>query len=216
MFFSKTYSQKKIEGKYYKESGSYIEINNDYFKIILPNSASNGIYSEIRTEGRIQQIDNNFLELNSLKDPFIEATRNLEIIRKPDRELSNDSLKIKFFLPYTNGILRITIYTEISKTFSFNYSKDNKECTIPFIGGNISFLIRPDYILPHTAEGLFYGILEYNTLDFFLEKDINNIEVNIPTIDNSFFEKYYIKGDYARIVNDSIIWKGEIYRKSDK
>ena len=38
----------------------------------------------------------------------------------------------------------------------------------------------------------------------------------MPGITNSFFETYYIRGDYARMTKDGIIWKGIIYRKSLK
>lgn len=39
------------------------------------------------------------------------------------------------------------------------------------------------------------------------------IEISIPPLTNSFFEKYYVKGEYARIVCDTIIWKGRKFKR---
>lgn len=215
-YYCQIFPQKKIDGKYYDESGFYIEVVDKHFKMSLPNYARNGYNSEILAEGIIQPINGSFIELNSLKDPFLEASKTLKIREEANHFISNDSLKIKIIIPYTMGNLIIMAFTSNFKQNKFYYSSQQTEFTIPFQGGNISFQIYPDYIMPHTAEGSFYGILEYNTLDFTLEKGINYIEINIPTIDNSFFEKYYIKGEYARIIDDNIIWKGKVFKKKSK
>lgn len=210
----KVLSQKKIDGKYYHEYGTYIEIIDDHFKMISPNS--NVYYSNILAEGIIKPVDKNFIELNSQEEPFIEATKSLKIKKETDASLSNDSLKIKFSIPYTNDNLIIIIFTPNFKQFRFNYSSTQSEFTIPFQGGSISFLIYPSYTVPHTPEGSFYGVLEYNTLEFDIKRNINYVEVDIPAINNSFFEKYYFNGEYARIIDNKIIWKGKVYKKALK
>ena len=82
---------------------------------------------------------------------------------------------------------------------------------------SISFYISPDFIKAHTTDGIFYGIVGLDSMqEYQIQKNINFIKIEIPDITNSFFETYYIRGDYARMTKDGIIWKGIIYRKSLK
>lgn len=100
------------------------------------------------------------------------------------------------------------------KNFELNYSNDKKEINIPDNTTSISFYISPDYIIPHTPNGSFYGLVAFDSMiDYTIDNGVNCIEIEIPAINNSFFQTYYIKGDYARIKNDSIIWKGQVYKK---
>jgi hypothetical protein len=60
-----------------------------------------------------------------------------------------------------------------------------------------------------------YGILFIASEFITLESNINYIEISIPSLTNSFFEKYYVKGEYARIVGNTIIWKGRTFIKDE-
>ena len=79
---------------------------------------------------------------------------------------------------------------------------------------SITFYIVPEHMIPHTSDGLFYGIVGFDLFqEYQMEKNINHISIEIPAMDDSFFEKYYVKGDYAKISKGTITWKGEVFIK---
>ena len=211
-------ARNNLSGSYYAESGVYIEIKDKNFKLIMPNNAINGWNSEIMAEGTINKIGDSFLELNTNKNPIIEALKNLNITQTQESiSIPNDSIKVKFLIPYQRGKLKILVFTNTSKIFSLNYSMTVNEINIPKDTKSISFYISPDFIKAHTTDGIFYGIVGLDSMqEYQIQKNINFIKIEIPDITNSFFETYYIRGDYARMTKDGIIWKGIIYRKSLK
>ena len=208
-------ARNNLSGRYYAESGVYIEIKDKNFKLIMPNNAINGWNSEIMAEGTINKIGDSFLELNTNKNPIIEALKNLNITQTQESiSIPNDSIKVKFLIPYQRGKLKILVFTNTSKIFSLNYSMTVNEINIPKDTKSISFYISPDFIKAHTTDGIFYGIVGLDSMqEYQIQKNINFIKIEIPDITNSFFETYYIRGDYARMTKDGIIWKGIIYRK---
>lgn len=66
-------AQDNLSGHYYADSGIYLKIEDESFKLIMPDNARNGWYSEIMAEGVIKQIDNSFIELNTNQDPISEV-----------------------------------------------------------------------------------------------------------------------------------------------
>lgn len=209
-----SFAQKELSGYYYSKSGTYIEIKNNMFKLIMPNNAINGWYSNVMAEGIIKQVSTSFIELNTDKDFMIEAIKNIEISQRIDSVVA-DSIKVRFLIPYQRSKLKISISTNNFRTFELDYSDNNKELNIPSDVKSISFYISPDYIQAHTSEGLFYGTVGFDSMiEYPVENYANVLEIQIPSLNDSFFETYRIKGDYAQIVNDSIIWKGEVYKKS--
>lgn len=75
------YSQESIDGNYYC-TGQVLIIENNRFKLIMPNHFRNGSYSEVMAEGTIKYVDHSFLELNSDKIPYIEAIKSTKIDQK--------------------------------------------------------------------------------------------------------------------------------------
>ena len=64
--------------------------------------------------------------------------------------------------------------------------------------------------------GINYGVLFIQDHDILIEEDVNYIQINIPSLTNSFFEKYYVNKEYVRIIGDTIIWKGRTFFEVDK
>ncbi len=78
----------------------------------------------------------------------------------------------------------------------------------------MTFYIVPDYVFPHSYDGLFYGIVGFDPFrEIQIEKNVNHISIEIPAINDAFFERYYLKGDYAKVSNDTITWKGDVFVK---
>ena len=203
---------KDISGTYFSESGTKLEITGNKLNYIVPQSHSPIWYNDTLANCIFKWVDANFIELNSTP-PDILGHRGLKVVQSSDSTI-NDSIKVSFLIPYQRGELKITIYTNTNKTFDLIYPKSSRELMIPNNVESISFYIMPDHIIPHTSSCLFYGIVGFDSFhEYQIKKNINHISIEIPAIDDSFFEKYYVKGDYAKISKDTITWKGEVFMK---
>lgn len=216
IFFSLiAFGQKKdISGTYYSKTGTKIEIKEDKFYYIEPHT-HNPIWSnDTLAICSFMWVDVNFIELNSPQLDIIRL-KGLKINQSSD-STTNDSLKVYFLFHIQRQKLKITVHTNTFKIFELTYSKNNKELMLPNNVKSIAIYIVPEHITPHTSDGQFYGIVGFDLYqEYQIEKNINHISIEIPAIDDFFFEKYYIKNDYAKVTDKTITWKGEVYIKKE-
>lgn len=126
----------------------------------------------------------------------------------------SDSIQVSFSLPHYKGNLHITVYTNSLEAYKLDYTEKHKELMLPSHVKSFTFYIEPDHIMPHTNDGLFYGILGFLPFqDYTIGEGNNCISIVIPAITNSFFERYYIKGEYVKVSKGSITWKGQRFVK---
>lgn len=206
------YAQNNISGTYYDEYGNFIEIDKNLMKLIRKETP--GYPGALLAECSLKWIDKQFIELNSTP-PIQIAHKGFEMIQFCDSTIMKDSVEVSFFLPYHDP-LQIVVFTDNTyKSYDLNYSQNNRSIMLPKGTTSISLSISPGKYLPiHSADGLFYGIL-YLILNYNLEEKVNHIDLKFPAIDNSFFEMYYVKGEYARVWKDTITWKGIVYKKRE-
>ena len=116
-----------------------------------------------------------------------------------------------FIYPYDRNDLIHLIYID---TKEYRYNKKN--IRIPISAKRFSFSFDPTTRLPiHTVKGQSYGIVRFLPIPFDIEPNTNRIEISIPALDNHFFERYYVKGEYV-FYNDKIIkWKGRTFKKTN-
>ena len=81
---------------------------------------------------------------------------------------------------------------------------------------SFDFTIAPEGYSPHTVEGAYYGILYITSLTYKIKPACNKVIIELPRLTDSFFEQYYVKGDYARIQRNSLFWRGVEYKKKHK
>lgn len=201
-------------GTYLSNFGAKIEITNNDLVYIMPQEHLPTWYNDTLARCTFVWVDDNFIEINSVS-PVALGREGLSVSQYQDPSLS-DSIKVYFSLPnYTRG-LNITVYTNTFKRFYLNYSATHKELALPNNVKSITFYIEPDHVLPHTPDCLFYGAVGFDPFqEYKIEENNNCISIEIPAINDSFFEMYYIKGDYAKVSKDSITWKGELFLKSN-
>lgn len=210
-----SFGQQDLSGVYFSESGTKIEINKNKFIYTEHYTHLPIWYNDTLAECTIKRIDANFIELNSTS-PHQIVYQRLKVLQFSDSTV-NDSIKVSFSIPYQRNNLEISVFTNTFKIFDLNYSQNRRELMLPKDVKVITFTVSPgQYFTPHGVDGTFFGILYYSSIEYTIEKGINHIEIKIPAIDDSFFEKYYVKGDYARVTNNSITWKGKVYKKSKK
>ena len=203
--------QDSLSGNYYNQAGVCLSIEQSSFKLIMPNAARNGYYSDIMAEGNLKYIDKSFVELNSTSPSYIVG-KNIEIKQFRDSTIVKDSLKLTFLFLYSRP-LDVYVFTDDFKTYELEYSKHRKDIMLPINTNTITFSVSPRNFIPNTSDGLHRGILVYSSMEYEIEKGINHVVITISAIDDSFFEKYYVKGEYAKISKDSITWKGEVFIK---
>ena len=209
--------QMNLTGIYCNESDMCIKIENDKFYFIVEQGYSIFWCNDTLAECTFKWIDDNFIELNSTP-PYILAEKDFKIIQSWDSTIV-DSIKVSFSIPHQICDLNIEIlaWRNSLKIFNLNYSKNNRELMLPNNIRTIMFTISPQEYRPsHGSSGLYYGILYYAPPieNFVIEKNVNHIFIEIPAMDDSFFERYYIKGEYAQISRNKIEWKGEVFTKT--
>jgi hypothetical protein len=170
-------------------------------KLIVPDSR--GIQGRTLAEATFERIDNNFIEINSVP-PYILLQEGIVIKQSMDSTVT-DSLKLSFSFPNYDGQIEMSISVTIKgllKNYDFNYSEKNKSLMLP---RNIELLIISinNPIYDGELDGSFYGFRRVTKV-YQIEKDVNNILINIPAMDESFFEKYYVKGEYPAQRNVSL------------
>lgn len=204
--------EKDVSGIYYSDYGTKIEIVGNEFNYIIPQTHSPIWYNDTLAKCTFKWIDDNLIELNSTP-PNIIALKGLKVVQSSDSTI-NDSIKVSFSFPQLSSNLKISVNTNTFKDFSFTCSKSHREVMIPNNVESISFYIEPERLKPHTSDGLFYGIVGFDSFqEYQMEKGKNHVLIEIPAIDDSFFERYYIKGCYAKISNGIITWNGDSFKK---
>jgi len=200
-----------INGVYTGPEYERIVIENDKFKILSDrrNFEVNKNDSVIAF-GSVKYHDNNFIELNSAYYNII-AMRGM-VFSESQNTTIKDSLLIKFSFPFS-GFYKILIIINYKRKFELinqteikipiNELKDYKQ-----IGFEI-FNLKP--IRNNTMQD-YCRISVFRFLSGIIENDHTNcISISIPNLTNSYFQYYVIKGEYARIEDDILIWRGELY-----
>ena len=206
---------------YEDESGFEIIINDSLFYYIENQHPSSPIwYNDTLAKCTIKRINDEFMELNS-PYPYQLLFSGYNILKRTVGNVGKDSIKICFQMAYDRGPLNISILSRDSyypfkwKNYDWKFSQSNSQITLPKTFESFSYTISPDQKnqVIHEVLGINYGILFIQDYDILVEKDVNYIQINIPSLTNSFFEKYYVKKEYARIIGDTIFWKGRTFIK---
>jgi len=198
-----------IDGIYFtKYKGEYIEIKKDVFIYV---TLQNTIYiNDTLAKCKINRISNDFIEINSDMPAYI-ARKSTEIIQSMDTTVK-DSIKVIFSIPY-EWKLDIEIINKHNFKKYFLMYPNAKEIMLPQDIKVISFLLEPYHKNMTSLEGFDYGIRHYYSLEYNIKESINKIEIKIPAIDNGFFERNYVKGEYVRVLNNTLIWRGTVFKK---
>ena len=179
-----------------------------------PNN--NSRYSHLMSQGSVKLINDSFLEFNTAKNLFFEAIYKMKITQNFNPSVDKDSIQVMFKIPYDSK-LRIDLTINKFKNYGyFYYSKEKQHINIPKNTEEINFIIYPKSIFPSKLFGVFYGIVQFeHMIEIPIEANKNQVEIHLPVIDNSFFETYYLEGEYAKIIKNGFIWKGDKYLRKE-
>ena len=127
----------------------------------------------------------------------------------------HDSITVVFQMPYNGNRLITEVTDDRYKSYKSEYRKGNSSIKLPKNTKKFNFLIYPQKAYWHTVDGRFFGITSYDPpfTDFEIKENTNLITINIPALDNSFFERYYVVDEFVQVKNNHIYWKGKDFKK---
>jgi hypothetical protein len=198
-----------INGTYLFEDFEYMQIENDSFRIIS-YEGFNG--DSIVAQGSIKKTrESNFIELTS--KPFGNVYDNIKIEECYDSSLV-DSVKIKFVFPY-NGDHKILLFPALFCTYSDSIMISNRQYKLKvFPWFNI---VNCDS--PIDIEGTTLGRIHFiYRQDYEVKNENTNVVIiYIPNLTNSYFNRYVILNEFAKVDSRKLLWRGRVYKKvSDK
>ena len=214
-------------------SGEYINIHRHRAKIVIekdkfyyvePWDPPVSVWPDTLARCNITRAGGGFIELNSEMSPYETAMKTCKVTQTYDPACT-DGVEFVFELPYNNEYYNLKIRVDQTKQnpmafydTSFVYTGTVKSVRMPVKADSFSFTIRQNEYSEHNLDGLFYGVCFLSSFfDYEIEPSCNRIVIEIPGLTNDFFWRYYVKGEYAKVVKKFsgtyIIWKGEKYRK---
>jgi hypothetical protein len=210
----------KINGTYAWDMTEYITIVEDSFKLYLYPTYSLfyglNLGDTILAEGKVQYESDNFIKLTS-KDYEWEVKKTMTVIESVDTCL-NDSIKFNFIFPF-NRKYKIILYLRSDYKNEFKYEfTDKKEVLLSICHDSV--LMFSFTILDQTPIDFPYRIYlktikfssSQNTLK---NNNSNSFEIFIPDLTSSYFNRYFINGEYIRVdkEKDVLFWHNEKYWK---
>lgn len=205
---------KDIEGVYVGQYSDKIEIADAHFFLIDKDSPHFPQYSDdTLVVCDVRRITDHIVEISN-KQQFEEYEKRIQIScidSENGRPIPSDSILVHFNYPY-NSVppLKICIYTE-SDTITCNR---NHEVCIPVSARSFRCSVSPMWYRSFSVYNTYDGCLSYSSPIFDVKPSTRKIEVNMPSLDDAFFERYYITSEYLHIKGGSIYWRGEEYKNN--
>ena len=209
-----TYAATDLDGCYLSSPDDvFIQISHDTLWVKLPSSNADDSTEKILAKCLMKEIDQNFLEINSIESPFdilsqAEQVIYLNTIRK-NHGAENDSIAISFDFPY-QGEIEIHIYPNMFGSITFLWSPNHKTIVLPKMD---SF----GYDLYNPLCELQVNEMSKNCVIFSFDAPIqpkgDDIQINQPAFDESLARLYDIRGEYLIVLEDGIMWNGKKYKK---
>jgi len=210
----------KINDTYIWDMKEYLTITEDSFKLNLYPVYSLlyglDLGDSILAEGKVQYDSNNFIKLTS-KDYEWETKKNVVVIESIDSSLT-DSIKFNFIFPF-DGKYKIILSLEGDCKNQLKYEfEDRKEVILPKLEYPIfafSFIIVNQTPIEFPYR-IYQKMVNFRSFQNIVkESDSNSFEIFIPDLTNSYFNRFFINGEYLKIDTEKnvIFWHNEKYIK---
>jgi len=203
-----------VDGVYDKQphNGDYVSIQGNKFYYIQWLGWQNPFFeNDTMAWCTFRRVDEQFIELNSFNFEedykyFVEKTK---IAQSYDSTIADGLIKIRIFNDH-NYPEHFGIYTYDADSSYLNSKKG--ECLLAKNFSKFSFVIYSGFV-PHKYLLMSLGLHTYRSPEYIVEDGCNTIDIQISVdVCYKYFDSYYVKGQYARIHNDTIYWNGDIYK----
>lgn len=205
-------------GTYMFEDKEYLQIYKDSFKIIRTSIGLSEVdlnnEDSIIAIGHFEDCGCNFIRLFSINN--IDFKDKITFKEYVDSTFKDDSIQLVFNFPF-KGILIIRagfIGIPSKKT-------ESNRVVIPkrnLLTDELYFEIKIEELKTGYYNENYLGKTSLPEMPYyrFANPHANSLEISIPFLDNSFFARYVILGEYLKIDNKSIAWRNRKYRKVSK
>lgn len=212
-------AQNNLEGVYFSNENSACKVgitdNRFYYVESLPKWTNDTL-----ADFEWKRVNEEFIRVYF---PNISYDYNMKIntkIRQSyDSSIVDNCVIFRFSMNNTKNLdvsVSAKYKNEESVSYDFIYSNDNHEIVVPSPVSTFYFSISTPIsnIQMHDSLGGYYGSNYFSSLHYEIKSaKINLVEVHIP-FDYSYFEKYYTVGEFVRVHNDTLSWKGRTFVKS--
>ena len=205
----------------YKGEYSEIHIKDSSFCFIYPQDHNNFLFaSDTLAKCNINRLEEEWAEINS-NPSFNELYRRVFNTVSIDYDFDEsicDSVRVSIHLG-TNRQMEASIFCDMPHKYyshSVPIIEGKGELTISKerIGRIKSLSICPRYYSFFLMENMIRGVAGWILFcDINVKDGINSIVINIPGLDDIYFERHNVIGEYLRIKGDTIIWRGKTYTK---
>lgn len=203
------YSQEALkERRYISEDGDMVILNDKSFLFVVYQSSHQPTWwSDTLAICDVEAISESLLKITN-KNKVEDMCKLIEVDYQNISSLG-DSVRIQIEMPYDYDNLEISICSDMGRY----YNSQKKIITIPRCKEkHFQVYVYPRNYIPHSIEGIFYGLLYFMSPQFVLKEEYNLINISFPFLNNGFFERYYIKEDYIYYNNDTLYWKGKLFK----
>ena len=195
-------------------------LDNDRFQIIQIGSG-HGLHAtdEIIAEGYYSMVESNLLEFNSDISSSAKSVASTTRVGFEYLMYDCDSVEIALDIPSDESIVVNLICTIDGKVMPYEVEFDyvrNKHNSIIVprpIDIILSIISNRGTIPNWIPSSCFQGIQEIFIPICNIRNNCSKIQVSIPDITGNYFDRMFLKGEYALIEGNTIRFKGETFYK---
>ena len=215
--FVASFGQNCLDGSYSTDmSVETVKIEGDRFYYII-NQGDHMVvyYTDTLAKCRIVGRYGEFIELNS-GDLIQRGREGMTVMQVYNPGIPADSIEVCFDLPLSEAVIEVSFNSHtMYQTLSIDYpSRVSIRIPKDLYESRFSFLIRPSRLPLFSLEGVLHSPLCYDPyVRIEVSPQRNQVTIRMPAIDDVFFEREHVVGEYARISGDTLFWRGEVFLK---
>lgn len=216
------YSKAKIDGVYYDTAGLKLVVCQKKFIIIdeKRGNSSPVVFADYFW------VDDNFIKLRN--GHFFKALKKNMVIKKTRTQSCGDSISVGFkFKDSGEYEFEVTVWCDLGyrvhsgssfKYYSFIYSHNDEtnRVIVPQKIRSLGIYVSPKSVKPLSVDsltGYYSGFKTYSINHIHIGKKLDSIDIELRGLDE-FFGRQYVDGDYVRVVDDKLYWRGRVFEKS--
>lgn len=162
----------------------------------------------------VDMIDDNFIKVTTMAD-LSQSQIDVEVC--DTTATVADSLYIKFVtppavLPSSYFLMSVAKLSESPRPVCYGTDVTRLARPAKKQDALLTVMLMPEKYVPDNDHNQYYGLMYFNLPDIQL-KGHNYAKIQLPFMDEFFFRKYYICGEYMKVNDNVIMWRGISYRR---
>lgn len=213
------YGQENVH-RYIGADGSVIKIKDGIFVYLTPAIRGEGGGYDTLAVCSLRRVNEHFVELNSRTDSRLSGNK-ISVVQSSTASGNRESVGFRLKVPYKRGALSVELFEEESliPIYRLTYANADTVFTLPPEVRNkkLGLFIVPEKYFHVEQDGRFFGRLFYVSdclREFVIEDETDEVTVEIPGINDLFFDTYQVENEYAQVTDDAIVWKGKTWKRA--